>query len=195
MSEENFNYDQAKFVDGYDNYLLFANGNILNLDTNKWLKQTKDKGYVRVGLRKNNKTKMFMLHQLLAQAFIPNSENKPFIDHINHIKDDNRINNLRWVSSSENQKNHSLSSLNSSGFRGVSYNKRYNNWYARWCDGITGKLKSKSFSISKYGAEQSLKNAVIWRYQMEQEHNYTLLQTPEQFFNSDEFKQVIEDYN
>jgi hypothetical protein len=62
---------------------------------------------------------------------------------------------------------------------------------ARWADSITGKQKLKSFAIKKYGNEQALKNAVLWRYDMELEHNYTLLQTPEQFFNSDEFKNLI----
>lgn len=190
---ENFNYDQAKFISGYENYLLFANGQILNCDTDKWVKQTKKKeGYIQVKLTKDKKQKNFYLHQLLAKAFIPNPENKKFVDHINHQKDDNRIINLRWVSMSENEKNKPLYSSNSSGFRGVTYHKKNNAWYASWYDSIIGKQKTKSFYISKYGAEQALKNAVNFRYQMEQEHNYTLLQTPNEFFNSDEFKQMLQ---
>ena len=46
-------------------------------------------------------------HRLIALQFIPNDDpdNKSFIDHINHIRSDNRIENLRWASPSENSKN------------------------------------------------------------------------------------------
>ena len=192
MSE--IDYNQAKFIDGYDNYLLFANGNILNCDTDKWLKHTKDNGYIRVGLRKNKKRQLFRLHQLLAQAFITNPENKEFVDHINHIKDDNRIENLRWVTLTENQKNRSLQS-NTSGFRGVSYNTRLNAWFAQWNDLITGKRKSKSFAISKHGFIPALKLAVLCRYQMEKENDYLKLESPDEFFRSNLFLNMMYEYN
>lgn len=63
------------------------------------------KGYLRIGLNKNGIRERFMVHRLVAEAFIPNPENKPFIDHINTIKDDNRVENLRWVTNQENCNN------------------------------------------------------------------------------------------
>tara|TARA_R110002126_G_scaffold255862_1_gene398890 strand:+ start:439 stop:915 length:477 start_codon:yes stop_codon:yes gene_type:complete len=59
-------------------------------------------GYMQVALYKNGKRKMFKVHRLLAIAFIPNPENKRCVDHINGIRDDNRLENLRWVTHSEN---------------------------------------------------------------------------------------------
>ena len=45
------------------------------------------------------------LHRIVATLFIPNPDNKPEIDHINAIKTDNRVENLRWVTHSENMLN------------------------------------------------------------------------------------------
>jgi hypothetical protein len=59
-------------------------------------------GYWRVKLCNGNTQKEYFLHRLIAQAFIPNPENKPEINHINGIKTDNRIENLEWVTRSEN---------------------------------------------------------------------------------------------
>ena len=61
-----------------------------------------DKGYFRCNLKNEGKRYDFTIHKLVALAFLPNEENKPFVNHKNGIKTDNRVENLEWCSASEN---------------------------------------------------------------------------------------------
>jgi hypothetical protein len=73
--------------------------------------------------------KMYAAHQivwLLHHGYIPSE-----IDHINRIKTDNRIENLRETTSSGNKGNIALLSNNRSGYRGVSLNSRSGKWHAQ----------------------------------------------------------------
>lgn len=58
--------------------------------------------YLMIGLRKNKKTKIKLIHILVAKAFIENPKNKPQVNHINGNKQDNSTINLEWVTHSEN---------------------------------------------------------------------------------------------
>ena len=81
----------------------------INYKSNKreiMLKPRKDlKGYYYITIKIKDKRKNFLVHRLVALAFIDNPLNKPFIDHINTIKTDNRVQNLRWVTQTENMNN------------------------------------------------------------------------------------------
>jgi hypothetical protein len=58
--------------------------------------------YVSVNLYKDNKIKAHVVHRLVAQAFIPNPENKPQVNHIDENPENNRADNLEWVTAYEN---------------------------------------------------------------------------------------------
>lgn len=103
------NFEVYKDIVDYEGQYQVSNlGNIYSVKRKKVMKpQVNCWGYLVIGLRNNkNKTrKIYQVHRLVAQAFIPNPENKPQIDHINTQKSDNRVENLRWVTSKENMAN------------------------------------------------------------------------------------------
>lgn len=93
-----------KDIKNYEGLYKISNlGQVKSLTRNIILKTATDKkGYLRVSLCKNCKDKYYRIHRLVLQAFIGNSDLQ--CNHINGIKNDNRLENLEWVTSSENMK-------------------------------------------------------------------------------------------
>lgn len=109
--------EQWKDITGYEGIYQVSNtGLVKSLPRQVWngwamvsteeklLKpNTLAKGYYQVTLNKQHKRKCFQVHRLVAQAFIPNPEGYDQVNHINGVKDDNRVENIEWCNNSMNQ--------------------------------------------------------------------------------------------
>lgn len=96
-------------IEGYKGLYQVSNlGRVKSLGNNrnrkeKILKSAKNnKGYLIVGLSKENKKKIFLLHRLVAQVFIPNPNNYPIVNHKNETPTDCRVENLEWCTQKYN---------------------------------------------------------------------------------------------
>jgi len=150
------NVDEEEFkpVDGFDNYLVSNFGNIKNSKTNKILKLINNsEGYKVINLFKNKKVKMFRVHRLVAIAFLENPDNKPKVDHIDNNPSNNNVKNLRWATSSDNSCNRGKQKNNTTGFKGVSFNKKTNKYRA--LININGKLKHLGYYESVENASKA----------------------------------------
>ena len=97
--------EQWKPIDGFDNYECSDLGQIRNKKTGRILKHNLGKtGYCMVSLRQDGQTKSRNVHSLIAKTWLVNDNPnlKTDVHHIDHDKQNNRVDNLKWVSRAEN---------------------------------------------------------------------------------------------
>ena len=140
MNEE----EQWRPINDYNNYSISSFGRVRNDDTGLILKPAiTSRGYLRLGLYKNNIRKNYLIHRLIGIHFLPNWNNKECIDHVNRNSLDNRIINLRWATSSENSANKTKKQNTTSKYIGVSFDKNGNKWRANInCKKLTEKRRT-----------------------------------------------------
>lgn len=107
-------------------------------------------GYLFVSVCEDGIFKKKTIHSIMGEVFLENTHSHRNIDHINRIKTDNRLENLRWLSQSYNM-------LNTETIKGIGFSKDKNRWYSKSSDVIIGYFYTKEEAIAcKYGYLKAL---------------------------------------
>lgn len=156
-----------KDIKGYDGYYQISSLGRLKsisriIETRKGVySNLKDKikipiltkqGYFRYKLSNKNKSVFFLVHRLVASAFIENINNYPQVNHIDHNKINNKILNLEWVSIRENNCHKQLNKNLSSKYIGVCFNKNKKKWESRIF------ILGKTIHLGVYNTEEEAYN-------------------------------------
>lgn len=139
-----------KLIDDY-------RGKEVRLIKGKVLKPFNRNGYYVISLTKNKKRNNYSVHRIVAQTFIKNVDNKPYINHLDYDRHNNRVDNLEWCTQKENI---NWSIVNMKKMRTVTHSntgEKYISYRAK-----TGKYRI-SIAKKEYPSKDTLEEAIVFR--------------------------------
>ena len=133
-------------IQGFPNYLIYPDGRVWSkIGKGRFLKpyhQGTPYLFVKLCDRSNH-----LIHRLVAKHYIPNTDNKPCVDHVNRNKTDNTVQNLRWATHSENSLNTGIQKRNNTGYKWITLCKSRNSMM--YCFQRKDCKRKSSVNISK----------------------------------------------
>ena len=156
--------EEWKDIVGYEGIYRISNqGKVMSL----WYGKTRimklcviSCGYIVIVLHKNKRAKTFYVARLVAQHFLPDWDKSLQVDHINGVKTENHVDNLRMVTRSQNCRSFQKARGGKSKFRGVSFNKQIGSWKAYFKDS-NGKQKHLGYFDDEEEAARAYDAAAI----------------------------------
>lgn len=148
-------------------YTIDSDGNIFNNQLNRYISYyITNKGYKAVDLYYEGKRYKWLVHRLVAESFIPNPENHPIVLHLDSVRTNCNVNNLKWGTYSENNKQ-----AVAEGSMKVPrpYNRKY---YILYDDTIIMKFYGLKSIIKETGLTESMLRNYIFRNQSILHGNY-----------------------
>lgn len=156
--------EECKEIKGYrGKYIITSSGKVFNNFTGSLMKPRLIQGYPHVGLRNydgvTSTQKLYKVHRLVAEYFIPNPNNKPFVNHIDGNKTNSDVSNLEWATAQENC-NHAVKT----GLTKTSWNKELGRVAItliedyKWSSSEVAELLNKSKSSILYLYQKGYKN-------------------------------------
>jgi predicted XRE-type DNA-binding protein len=121
-----------------------------------------NRGYNRINLTKNNKSKDFLIHRLVAEAFIPNINNFDTVDHIDNDKNNNCVDNLQWMNGICNWRKNNVGEDNPNSKMTKEKVEKIRNLYKS--NNYTQKKLGEIFNISKSQVSVIINNK-NWKYE------------------------------
>lgn len=148
------NLEEYRKVKDYENYEISNFGNIRNCKTNTIKKPSlNEKGYLIINLYKKNKQKIFKISRLVAFAFIPNDDiTKIEIDHIDRIRTNNNVDNLRWATRKEQMLNQDYHHRKKDGLHNITISS-YGTYYVEF----------QTYEKRVFKSFKSLEEAIVYR--------------------------------
>ena len=114
-----------KIIPEFPTYAVTSTGFIRDLRTGNLHNGSCRQGYRIKTLINPSCNKSFLIHRLVAEAFIENPNNYPEVDHINRNTADNRVENLRWANDFINAQNKGDYKTNTSGYKHITCEDNY----------------------------------------------------------------------
>ena len=152
-----------KDIENYEGlYAVTSCGKVWSYRSKRFLRPQADKdGYLRVQLCKDGQKKMCRIHRLVAEAYIPNPEGLPQVDHIDNIKTHNYLNNLQWITNRDNTRKGRNKPILQYDLDG--------NFIREWkCAADVGKEASKNINHCLKGRQKTA-CGYIWKYKNEED--------------------------